>query len=31
VLIPGGPHTVINLPAARHPVAGFLRDVFKLP
>lgn len=31
VLIPGGPHTVINLPAARHPVAGFLRDVFRLP
>ena len=30
VLIPGAPHTVLNLPAARHPVAGFLRDVFKL-
>lgn len=23
VLIPGAPHTVLNLPAARHPVAGF--------
>lgn len=31
VLIPGAPHTVLNLPAARHPVAGFLRDVFRLP
>ena len=31
VLIPGAPHTVLNLPAARHPVAGFLRDVFQLP
>ena len=30
VLIPGAPHTVLNLPAARHPVAGFLRDEFKL-
>ena len=30
VLIPGAPHTVLNLPAARHPVAGFLRYVFKL-
>ncbi len=24
VLIPGAPHTVLNLPAARQPVAGFL-------
>ncbi len=30
VLIPGTPHTLINLPAARHATAGFLRDVFKL-
>lgn len=30
VLIPGAPHTLLNLPQARHPVAGFLRDVFKL-
>lgn len=29
VLIPGAPHTVLNLPAARHPAAGFLRDVLK--
>lgn len=31
VLIPGAPHTVINMPAARHPVAGFLREVLQLP
>lgn len=30
VLIPGAPHTLLNLPQARHPVAGFLRDVFRL-
>lgn len=30
VLIPGAPHTLLNLPQARHPVAGFLRDIFKL-
>jgi dienelactone hydrolase len=30
VLIPGAPHTVLGLPAARHPVAGFLQDLFKL-
>jgi dienelactone hydrolase len=30
VLIPGAPHTLINLPAARHATAGFLRDLFKL-
>ncbi|HML13093.1 MAG TPA: hypothetical protein VK456_07275 [Xanthobacteraceae bacterium] len=30
VLIPGAPHTLLNLPAARHAVAGFLRDVFML-
>lgn len=29
VLIPGAPHTLLNLPAARHPVEGFLKDVFK--
>lgn len=29
VLIPGAPHTVLNLPAARHPVAGFLKDVLQ--
>lgn len=26
VLIPGAPHTLLNLPAARHATAGFLRD-----
>lgn len=31
VLMPGAPHTVINMPAARHPVAGFLREVLQLP
>lgn len=29
VLIPGAPHTLMNLAAARQPVEGFLRDVFK--
>ena len=29
VLIPGAPHTLLNLPAARHPVEGFLKDVLK--
>ncbi|MBK8072250.1 MAG: alpha/beta hydrolase [Ramlibacter sp.] len=29
VLIPGAPHTLMNLPAARHPAEGFLRDVLK--
>ena len=29
VLIPGAPHTVLGMPAARHPVEGFLRDTFK--
>lgn len=29
VLIPGAPHTLLNLPAARHAVAGFLRDLVK--
>lgn len=29
VLIPGAPHTLINLSAARQPVQGFLRDVLK--
>ncbi len=27
VLIPGAPHTLLNLPAARHPVEGFLKAV----
>lgn len=30
VLIPGAPHTVLNLPPARHATAGFLREVFRL-
>ena len=30
VLIPGAPHTLLNLPPARHATAGFLRDVLKL-
>lgn len=30
VLIPGAPHTLMNLPSARHATAGFLRDLFKL-
>ena len=29
VLIPGAPHTLMNLPAARHPVEGFLLDALK--
>lgn len=29
VLIPGAPHTLLNLPAARHTTAGFVRDVLK--
>lgn len=29
VLIPGAPHTLLNLPAARHPVEGFLKDILK--
>lgn len=29
VLIPGAPHTLINLPAARHATIGFVRDVLK--
>lgn len=29
VLIPGAPHTLINLPAARQPVEGFLRELLK--
>lgn len=29
VLIPGAPHTLLNLPAARHATAGFVRDVVK--
>ena len=27
VLIPGAPHTLLNLPAARHATEGFLRDL----
>ena len=30
VLIPGGPHTVLNFPQAKGPVEGFLKDLFKL-
>jgi len=29
VLISGAPHTLLNLPAARHAAAGFVRDVLK--
>ena len=29
VLIPGAPHTLLNLPAARHATEGFLRDLLK--
>lgn len=29
VLIPGAPHTLLNLPAARHATAGFVADVLK--
>lgn len=29
VLIPGAPHTLLNLPAARHATMGFVRDVLK--
>ena len=29
VLIPGAPHTLLNLPAARQMVSGFLQDVLK--
>jgi dienelactone hydrolase len=29
VLIPGAPHTLINLAPARHATAGFIRDVLK--
>lgn len=29
VLIPDAPHTLLNLPAARHAVAGFLADALK--
>jgi dienelactone hydrolase len=29
VLIPGAPHTLINLPAARQPVQGFLQELLK--
>jgi dienelactone hydrolase len=30
VLIPGAPHTLLNLPATRHATAGFLKDLLKL-
>lgn len=30
VLIPGAPHTLLNLPAARNATVGFVRDVLKL-
>jgi hypothetical protein len=29
VLIPGAPHTLLNLPAARRATAGFVGDVLK--
>jgi hypothetical protein len=29
LLIPGAPHTLLNLPAARIATAGFVRDVLK--
>jgi hypothetical protein len=29
VLIPGAPHTLLNLPAARNATAGFVREVLK--
>jgi dienelactone hydrolase len=29
VLIPGAPHTLLNLPATRHATAGFLKDLVK--
>jgi hypothetical protein len=29
VLIPGAPHTLLNLPAARHATAGFIADLRK--
>lgn len=31
LLIPGAPHTLINLPGARHATAGFLRDLLGQP
>jgi dienelactone hydrolase len=30
VLIPGAPHTLLNLSATRHATAGFLKDLLKL-
>lgn len=30
VLIAGAPHTLLNLPSARHSTAGFLRDLLRL-
>jgi len=30
VLIPGAPHTLINLRAARQPVEKFLLNIFKM-
>jgi len=30
VLVPGAPHTLINLPPARHAAEGFLRDLFHI-
>ncbi len=29
VMIPGAPHTLLNLPATRHATTGFVRDVLK--
>lgn len=31
VLIPGAPHTLLNLPAARHATQGFLKDLLAAP
>ncbi len=30
VLLPGAPHTVLNVPGARHAVEGFLREALRL-
>lgn len=29
LLIPGAPHTLLNLPQTRHATAGFLKDLLK--
>lgn len=30
LLVPGAPHTLLNLPQTRHATEGFLKDLFKL-